>query len=70
MLVGTCNAQRGTVSTHVVQCMDLASGSDISSRRITLLLAITQDWLALATKMEEYEAVLESERSTTAKHSV
>ena len=52
------------------QCLDLAYTPGISSRRNAMLLAITRDWLALTTKMDEYEALVEEEDGPAAKRGV
>ena len=46
---------------HSAECVALANDPDISIPRSNLLLAISRDWLALATKMDRYEALLKSE---------
>jgi hypothetical protein len=43
------------------ECVTLANDPDISIPRSNILLAISRDWRALATKMDEYEALLKKE---------
>jgi hypothetical protein len=46
---------------HSAECVALANDPDISIARSNLLLAISREWLALAAKMDEYEALLKTE---------
>jgi hypothetical protein len=46
---------------HCAECVALANDPDISIPRSNILLAISRDWLALATKIDEYEALIKKE---------
>lgn len=46
---------------HSTECVALGKDPDISISRSNLLLAISRDWLALASKMDEYETLLKKE---------
>ena len=48
---------------HLPECLDLANDPDNSAARSALLLEIARLWLALAVKMDEYEAFLKKEHS-------
>jgi hypothetical protein len=46
---------------HSADYVALAQDPDISIARSNLLLAISRDWLALAVKMDQYEALQKKE---------
>jgi hypothetical protein len=46
---------------HVVECLRLRNTGEVSTQRVSALIAMMKSWVMLANQIERYEAIVQEE---------